>query len=343
MKRVLLCVVGLLTAVGCAQESTSATGNGTGNGGSAGTTSGSGGTTAGTGGSTGAAGASGGSTGAAGAAGGAAGGSTGAAGSTGQAGSGGAAGGAGGTGGISIASVVPQLDGYLWIGTCASGAPSTGNPTDCPIYPAGMTTCPNTGSAQYANRGALIDATIPVLGTTGTTYNVNMEVRGVTGLRCYNPAAAGQPSRVPPLATDVEGMSTGNDTWQVGGTPIDSLWNTWEFHVRNAAGTEVGVYYLNAVQPSSIYCQRHETFYIKFMTTFPVVGGGSILARIHDSNCAGQQNCGAPDSQPTCASPRTISLAGMDPPPPTTFTQPPVTNTYHPQWLFFDVKSVTAQ
>jgi len=244
--------------------------------------------------------------------------------------------GAGGAG-PTPASIVPQLDGYVWVGTCASGAPSTGNPTDCPIYPAGTATCPNVNAAQYAMRGAIIDnAPIPVMGTAGATYMVTMEVRGVTGLRCYTGG-----TRVPPLSTDVEGMTVGNDTWQVGGTPTDSLWNTWEFHVRNAAGTEVGVYYLNAVQPTSIYCQRHETFYIKFTTTFPVIGGGSILARIHDSNCAGQQNCGGQDSQNSCASPRTVSVLGMDPQPPSTFINPPVTNGYHPQWLFFDVKSVT--
>jgi hypothetical protein len=87
--------------------------------------------------------------------------------------------------------------------------------------------------------------------------------------------------------------------------------------------------------------QRHETFIMKYTTSFPVVGGGSILARIHDSNCAGQQNCGGVDLQTTCATPRTVSLVGMDPQPPASFVQPPITNTYHPQWLFFDVKSVT--
>jgi hypothetical protein len=294
--------------------------------GTAGATGAGGGTAAATGGSTGTAGSTG------------TGGSTGTAGSPGTGGSTGTGGSAGPV--LTPAAIVPALDGYLWIGTCAAGAPSTGNATDCPIYPDGVATCPNANSATYATRGAIRDATIPILGTAGTTYTLTMEVRGVAGLRCYNGPGA-TATRVPPLGTDVEGP-TGNDGWQVGGLPADSLWNTWEFHVRNAAGTEVGVYYLNAVQPTSIYCQRHETFVMKYTATFPVLGGGSILARIHDSNCAGQQNCGGFDLQTTCGSPRMVSLVGMDPQPTSSFVQPPITNSYHPQWLFFDVKSVTS-
>ena len=333
----LLCVVlvagvAALAAASCGQSSDAGgSGGATGSGGES--TSGVGGR--GDGGATGL----GGTTGSAGTTG--SGGATAAGGRTGTAGTTGTGGMTTGTGGavITPASVVPMLDGYLWVGTCAAGAPSTGNATDCPIYPDGVATCPNANAATYATRGAFRDATIPVLGTAVTTYTVSMEVRGITGRRCYNGAGA-TATRVPALSSDVEGP-TGNDGWQVGGLPSDSLWNTWEFHVRNAAGTDVGVYYLNAVQPTSIYCQRHETFIMRYTTSFPVVGGGSILARIHDSNCAGQQNCGGIDNQTTCATPRTVSLVGMDPQPPGTFTQPPITNTYHPQWLFFDVKSVT--
>jgi hypothetical protein len=80
------------------------------------------------------------------------------------------------------------------------------------------------------------------------------------------------------------------------------------------------------------------------MATFKALGGGTMKFTIHDSNCMMQQNCGGSDSSTTCDAPRTIDLSGMSPA--ASFVQPPVdsvgVNTYHPQWLYFDVKSVTS-
>jgi hypothetical protein len=91
------------------------------------------------------------------------------------------------------------------------------------------------------------------------------------------------------------------------------------------------------------YCEAHETFPFKYTASFPVMGGGTISLIIHDSNCLGQMNCGAPNRQPTCASPRTMDLTGMAPAP-VGFTQPYVqtANGFHPQWALFDVKTVTS-
>jgi hypothetical protein len=43
---------------------------------------------------------------------------------------------------------------------------------------------------------------------------------------------------------------------------------------------------------------------------------------------------------------RTIDLSGLSPQPPASFHQPPTNQignmTYYPQWLFFDVKTITS-
>jgi len=50
------------------------------------------------------------------------------------------------------------------------------------------------------------------------------------------------------------------------------------------------------------------------------------------------------ETSTTCTMPRTVDLTGMVPA--ATFAQPPTntvgSTTYHPQWLYLDVKSVTS-
>jgi hypothetical protein len=262
----------------------------------------------------------------------------GSAGATGAAGSGGAAGAAAGAtgagGAIAVDSVVPTLNGYLWIGLCANGAASA---LDCPLNDdISGGTCPMPNAADYNMRGAFRNFTHNVGGTAGTKYTITFEVRGVAGTRCYT---CGTPA-VPALSPDPE---VNNNGWYVGGTPTtDSHWNSYEIHVNPPVPGAANVYYMNAF-PNGPFCEKHETFPFKYTASFPVMGGGTLKMTIHDSNCLAQQNCGAPNNQPTCKSPRTIDLTGMSPQPPAPFAQPYVqTNAFHPQWLFFNVKSVTS-
>jgi hypothetical protein len=238
-----------------------------------------------------------------------------------------------------VASVVPTLDGYLWVGTCGVGSAAG---LDCPIFD-DNNQCPNT-TAAFPTQGAFKNFTHTVGGTTGTRYTINFEVRGVAGGKCYT----GGTMRTPTLSLDPEG-TTGNDGWYVGGTPIASKWNTYEIHVTPPvpgaalSANNDNVYYLNAFPSTSAFCERHETFVMKYSASFPVLGGGSIKAVIHDSNCLGQQNCGGIDSQPTCATPRSVDLTGMSPQPVNPpSAQPFSQNGFHPQWLLFDVKTVTS-
>jgi hypothetical protein len=136
-----------------------------------------------------------------------------------------------------------------------------------------------------------------------------------------------------------------NNSWYVGGTQFnDSIWNTYEIHVTPPVPGEANVYYANGFPMNPAWCEKEATYEIRYTAKFAVLGGGTIQFTIHDANCQAQQNCGGDDTATVCNATRTIDVSGLSPAP--TFTQP-VTNvvgtrTYYPQWLYFDVKSVTS-
>jgi hypothetical protein len=248
---------------------------------------------------------------------------------------------------VNVSNVVPSVDGYLWAATCSAGA---ANGLDCPLLPTDGAMCPNPTSTDYNTQGLFRTVTHKVSGTAGTQYTINFEVRGIAGTRCYT----GGRKQVAGLSSNPE---VSNDGWYAGGQPVTpSKWNTFEIHVSppvpgsgaiSPLNANEDVYYLNAFPYPPItfgldtYCEAHETFPMRYTASLPVLGGGTINMVFHDSNCLGQQNCGAPNRQLTCANPRSVDLTGMSPRP-SSFTQPYLqSNGYYPQWLFFDVKTVT--
>jgi hypothetical protein len=230
------------------------------------------------------------------------------------------------------ATVVPDLDGFYWEGTC-SGTIGTDLGKNCPFEQVGGGCAPGAWDVQ----GAIRNITQTVGGETGKKYTVNFEVRGVVGTRCYTggtPASTATPNAFGP-----------NNTWYVGGKQFNnSIWNTYEIHVDPPVPGEANVYFANAFPSNPDWCQKEGTLEVKYNAKFAVLGGGTIKFTIHDSNCKAQQNCGGNFDDTMCTSPRKIDLSGMTPA--ATFTQPPTNplggNTYYPQWLYFDVTSVTA-
>jgi hypothetical protein len=260
-------------------------------------------------------------------------------------------GGSGGSGGgaVTVQDIVPTLDGFLWVGTCADAGNAAGK--DCPILSDTGTAC--VYNTPFASLGAFKLKKHTVGGTQGTKYLVNFEVRGVTGGKAYM-------GGTPQSTADIS--QTANDGWYVGGLPQESKWNTYEVHVSppvpgQPVNTQAltcsgcpavpdNVYYINSI-PNAEAQQLHETFPIDTTASFPVLGGGTITLVIHDSNCLGQQNCGSDTNAADtamCLAPRTIDLTGMSPQPAAPFAQPLAqAHPWYPQWLFFDVKSVTQQ
>ncbi|MEO8214163.1 MAG: hypothetical protein ABI560_13265 [Myxococcales bacterium] len=268
-------------------------------------------------------------------------------GGTGGSGTGGSGTGAGGTAAVQVSDIVPQMDGFLWLGTCSPGEVGAGS-LDCYLYPEGTSSCPNT-TASYPTQGLIRTVTQTVGGTTGTQYTVNFEVRGVVGSKCYS-GGTRRAGTAPPANWNAE---VNTDGWYSGGVPSVGLWNTYEIHVSPPVGTTnltadktENVYYLNSMPSTlgTVWCEVHETFPLQYTASFPVMGGGKIKFVVHDSNCKGQQNCGGPKPQNCTTQHRTVDLTGMSPPP----ASPPSAQPYrdstghYPQWLLFDVKTVSS-
>jgi len=209
-----------------------------------------------------------------------------------------------------------------------------------------------TGTADFYALGAFKTKSHTVGGTPGTKYMITFEARGVTGGKNYNAGTR--------QSTDTGLSQTANDGWYKGGLPTPSKWNTYEIHVTPPVPGEPvntqkltctgcptppdNVYYTNSIAGNAD--GTHETFPIKFNASFPVMGGGTITLVIHDSNCLAQQNCGSnPDQAAMCTDPRSVDLTGLSPLPAFAqpYTQAHNPQPWHPQWLVFDVKSVTQQ
>ena len=251
------------------------------------------------------------------------------------AGGGGAGGAGGGGGGITPADIVPDLDGFVWEGTCAGSVTASGK--NCPFADDTATSCPSTGT--WAQKGATKSKSISVKGTTGQIYTVNFEVRGVVGTRCYTGGMPGPGFSTNPVASGV------NNTWYIGGTQYnDSIWNTYQIDVTPPVAGAANTYYANAFPMSPNWCQKEGSYEVGYKASFKVTGGGTINFSIHDANCQAQQNCGPNDASSTCDAPRTVTISDLSPA--GTFTQPRTnqigSKTYYPQWLYFDVQSVTS-
>jgi len=255
-----------------------------------------------------------------------------ASGGTTSAGAGGAAGGpvaAGGSGGggLTAADIVPELHGFYWEASCSGTIDVTGK--NCPMSGSGsMCTAANMDRVKN----------IPVKGTTGQTYTINIEVRGVVGTRCYTGGTR---------ASSAALNETGNNNWwYVGGTYANPTgwWNSYELKVTPSTGDASGdVYYFNGsgVQGGDA-CEREATYLINYKASFKAKGGGSLALKIHDQNCKGLQNCGTDMTPTTACTPRTVDLTGMAAQPPANFMQPPTNMTWRPQWMLIAVTSVTS-
>ena len=247
--------------------------------------------------------------------------------------------GAGGGMSVNPADVVPDLVGFYWEDSCQ------GN-----FNPGGHNCWTDSQSTTCPSGGIDMDKTFTVKGTAGQLYTVNIEVRGVVGTRCYQGGT--RPSTDSATIQD----SGYNAWWYAGGTPYNatSLWNTYELHVSPSTGDpSKDVYYFNSASStltSGGDCEREASYLVKYTASFKVMGGGSLLFRVHDNNCKAQQNCG-PNTDPnsSCAA-RTVDLSGMTPQPPATSPaspakQPPTnafTKTYYPQWMWITATSVTS-
>jgi hypothetical protein len=184
---------------------------------------------------------------------------------------------------------------------------------------------------------------IKVGGESGKKYTVTIDVRGVTGTRCYT---GGTPASTAAIKEDDY-----NNWWYAGGTPYNATgwWNTYELHVSPSTGDPSNdVYYFNNSSNTATDggdCEREASYLVGYTASFKVMGGGTLQFRIHDNNCKAIQNCGKVTDKSAPCSPRTVDLSKMSVQPPSSSPaakQPPMDGTWYPQWMWIVATSVTA-
>jgi hypothetical protein len=361
MKRLSLAAVALL-ASGCALESPKFTGD------AAGTPGGSGGGTT-TGGTGGAAGAGGqvvqGGSGGGGAGGGGAGGAAGAGGAGG--GTGGApprdaGGGTGGRDAAAPADMAPGMGGNGGMGPPVGGSLCNGG--DCTNVIGMMDgyfideSCasgrigPDCTAAWCNGRGGKKEQMFTLTGAAADAskrFEVTVDIKGVQECK----EMSGGMRRT----VNMQAAEGDQDMFWIGGNPagIDyaatppggNPWNTQELHVTPPVAGEVNNYFLNscASRTAGGRGESHFTYKVNYQAKIKVMGGGTILWRMVDTNCRMIVNCGTEDANAggACAGAHTVSLVGAVPAPPAALSQQPLRNTMGAkgQFLFFDVVAVT--
>jgi hypothetical protein len=268
----------------------------------------------------------------------------------GTAGAGTAGGGGAGGGAVNLLSIVGAWDGSLIEYACGSKG---GTGYDCP-QPTNIG-CKNvigsTDPASVIPPSNGTSTTWNIGGTTGTVYDVTVNVRGVVEVTSYKGGTrdAGSTSIL---------ANGGLDLFQQGGVPqVDGDpsydYNTYELRVTPTVNPTAKVdagydaYYLNAVMTSENphatgNPTTHHTYSINYVAHVKVAGGGTIKMQVTDSNCTQVQNCGPTSSGNVCTDHSTTSLTGTNPAAPADFVQPFVQPAdAYGQWVFFDITNVT--
>jgi hypothetical protein len=255
----------------------------------------------------------------------------------GASGSGGSNAGSGGSGGTcpSIAALFPpsgmlgSLDGRLMVQACSG----TNTSDDCAN--GGWTYLGNTascGSGQPHTQDFLVG------GTPGVTYNVTMHFYGILEPRNYGAQVMRESGTVRPVNLDSGADPPPFATSGPAAIIATSNFNTVEIRIVNHLGQEVTVYYVNSDTTEARF-----TYVIDYARTIPVIGGGRVRIRQHDSNCRIIKNCGPTPGYPCAAKVRTQDISSAMPQPlPGELVQPGLGNDVNNggQWWLLDVTNV---
>jgi len=107
--------------------------------------------------------------------------------------------------------------------------------------------CPNQDAVNFEEKGSTFKERFQMGGTVGTTYEVTIQVNGVSEAKYYE---NGERRRGDDFS-DADSPD-GTDTWYIGGNPIASPYNVEKITVFDSDGTtEIQHYYLNSFPQAS--------------------------------------------------------------------------------------------
>lgn len=257
-------------------------------------------------------------------------------------GTGGSAAGMSGTAGQGPLNIIDGRDFLIWP---RCDADNSGFETTCKFYGMQGPSACNNPDLPFDQSGAFLKETIPVGGSNGTVYHVQVRVTGAATTRCY------RDGQLAPVGTP-----GGTQNIYVGGTPTESTWTSFELHSYDAGGKPQGVYYLNAApDPSSpnVHCETYSTQQLFNVVTLDLPGAGYVETVVHDTDCVMDTNC---EANKTWCVP--IGPTGVTDPLPPEFvpddaggsvrmipkdTRYGANNTaQYPQFIYVDVQDVTS-
>jgi len=216
---------------------------------------------------------------------------------------------------LTPAQVGGQLEGFLFLSPCESQ--DFGH--DCTL-------------PQCQGGSKTVQRTLQLGGEPGVVYDITIHVYGVVEPRVYQGGVRRAGPNFDPNTTDF---------WYEGGQlPANTgTYNSYEMHVEPPVPGAPNAYFLNSRTGGDT------PFLIRldYEATFPVQGGGTIRWRTFDLNCRQITNCN--DNECGSLGPKPLTqptVAGANPPPPATFTQPfqSAANAGLGQWIYIDVTAV---
>jgi hypothetical protein len=143
------------------------------------------------------------------------------------------------------------------------------------------------------------------------------------------------------MAPDPVGI---NQAFYVGGQQFgDSFLNTVELAVTPpVADATASNYFLNGIPSTSEMCDAEITYDVQYKAQFEIMGDSAITLSTRASDCTVLQNCGADPAGAGC-DPRIVNVDGVEV---RASPSQPIFDylngmDFYPQWLVFDIQSIT--
>jgi hypothetical protein len=191
------------------------------------------------------------------------------------------------------------LDGFLFEAPCSDA----GTNYDC-------------ANSECSGNERTDEIDFPIGGDSGTTYAIELRVRGVVEARNYTGCSRD-------AGDAMDSSEQGGDFWCSGGSPgAVSDYNEYTLTIMSGQVDGQPTFFaLNARNGSS---HLHESWALNYVKTVQVQGGGSIRFRQYDSNCRQIKNCGPGDGGASNCTPvaRVLDISQNDPQPSASFMQP---------------------
>ena len=146
-------------------------------------------------------------------------------------------------------------------------------------------------AATYERHGVVNEAVLPIGGDRGQTYKVSFTFNAIAEAKAIDGGLRDQADQAHPADDGTY------DTFHRDGTPAIDSYNEWQLSVLDELGQPARHYFMNSFPKSggpgvTGGFEGHRTYLLSYSKSIVVVGGGSVVLRVHDGNSRARANCG---------------------------------------------------